>query len=187
MHTHFERIAIINRGEPVLRFIRAMRQFNREHHTRLRAIALYTDPDRHARFVQEADEAVHLGEATFFDVRAGQRKPVYLDHDRIKQALAECKAEAVWVGWGFVSENPDFAEMCKRLGLVFIGPGGEAMRLLGDKINAKRLAAQEGIPVVPWCDAAAETVEAASEQARSLGYPVAIKAASGEGGEAFAR
>jgi acetyl/propionyl-CoA carboxylase alpha subunit/acetyl-CoA carboxylase carboxyltransferase component len=182
MPIHFERIAIINRGEPAIRFIRAVRQFNRENQTQMRTIVLYTDPDRHARFINEADEAVHLGEATFFDVRAGQRKPAYVDHDRIKRALHECRADAVWVGWGFVSENPDFAEMCKRLGVVFIGPGSEAMRLLGNKITAKRLAAQEGVPVIPWCDASADTAEAALEQANSLGYPVVIKAAGGEGG-----
>jgi acetyl/propionyl-CoA carboxylase alpha subunit/acetyl-CoA carboxylase carboxyltransferase component len=182
MRTHFHRIAIINRGEPAIRFIRAVRQFNRENHTQLHTIVLYTDPDRHARFVREADEAVYLGEATFFDNRAGQRKPVYVDHERVKHALISCQADAVWVGWGFVSENPGFTEMCARMGLAFIGPDAESMRLLGNKISAKRIAAGQGVPVIPWCDDAAESAESAVQQARSLGYPVVIKAAAGEGG-----
>ncbi len=182
MRTQFDRIAIINRGEPALRFIRAVRQFNREYQTQLRTIVFYTDPDRRSRFVQEADEAMYIGEATFFDNHAGQTKPVYVDHERIKHALLECQADAVWVGWGFVAENPGFVEMCTRLGLAFIGPDSDTMRLLGNKISAKRLAADAGIPVIPWCDAAADTVEVALEHARSLGYPVVIKPITGEGG-----
>jgi len=142
MRTDFERIAIINRGEPAIRFIRAVRQFNREFQTGLKTIVLFTAPDRHARFIQEADEAVNIGEATFFDSRAGQRKPAYVDHDRVKRALQESRADAVWVGWGFVSESPEFAELCTRLGLAFIGPTSDTMELLWNKISSKRLAEQ---------------------------------------------
>jgi acetyl/propionyl-CoA carboxylase alpha subunit/acetyl-CoA carboxylase carboxyltransferase component len=182
MRINFERIAIINRGEPAIRFIRAVRQFNREYQTQLRTIILYTDPDRHSRFVQEADEAIYIGEATFFDNHAGQCKPAYMDHERIKHALFECRADAVWVGWGFMAENPGFAEMCNRVGITFIGPDSESMRLLGSKISSKRIAAEVGVPVIPWCDAPADTAEIALKQARSLGYPVVIKPATGEGG-----
>ncbi len=143
MRTDFERIAIINRGKPAVRFIRAARQFSREYHTQLRTIVLYTTPDRGARFIREADESVDLGEATFFDTGAGQRKPAYLDHERVARALVESRADAVWVGWGFVSESPAFAELCDRMGLAFIGPDGESMRLLGDKISAKLLVRSE--------------------------------------------
>jgi acetyl/propionyl-CoA carboxylase alpha subunit/acetyl-CoA carboxylase carboxyltransferase component len=182
MRAHFERIAIVNRGEPAIRFIRAVRQFNRENKTQLRTIVLYTEPDRHARFIQEADEAINLGEATFFDVRAGQRKPVYVDHDRIARALQDCGADAVWVGWGFVSESPEFADLCTRMGLAFIGPDGESMRLLGDKISAKRLAERVGVQVIPWHSAPADTFETALEHAATLGYPVVVKATAGAGG-----
>ena len=154
MRTHFKRIAIINRGEPAIRFIRAVRQFNREHQTQLQTIVFYTVPDRHARFIREADEAVDIGEATYFDARAGQRKPAYMDHERVARALAECRADAVWVGWGFVSESPDFVDLCTRMGLTFIGPDSASMRLLGDKISAKRLAERIGVPVIPWQESA---------------------------------
>jgi len=182
MRTHFERIAIVNRGEPAVRLIRAVRQFNRENKTQLRTIVLYTEPDRHARFIQEADEAISLGEATYFDVRAGQRKPAYVDHDRVARSLQDCGADAVWVGWGFVSESPEFVELCTQMGLAFIGPDSESMRLLGDKISAKRLAEQVGVQVIPWHGAAADTVEVALQHARTLGYPVVIKATAGSGG-----
>jgi acetyl/propionyl-CoA carboxylase alpha subunit/acetyl-CoA carboxylase carboxyltransferase component len=182
MRPHFERIAIVNRGEPAIRFIRAVRQFNRENKTQLRTIVLHTEPDRHARFIQEADEAINLGEATFFDVRAGQRKPAYVDHDRVARSLQDCGADAVWVGWGFVSESPEFAELCTRMGLAFIGPDSESMRLLGDKISAKRLAEQLGVQVIPWHGDPADTVEIALEHARTVGYPVVIKATAGAGG-----
>lgn len=182
MPDHFQRIAIVNRGEPAARFIRAVRQFNRENDTSLRTVILYTEPDRHARFIREADEAVSLGDATFFDVRAGQRKPVYLDHDRVGRALTECGADAVWVGWGFVSESPDFVDLCTDMGLTFIGPDSRSMRLLGDKINAKRLAEKVGVPVIPWNGAPAESLEDAIDCARALGYPVVVKATAGAGG-----
>ncbi len=187
MRTHFKRIAIINRGEPAIRFIRAVRQFNREQQTQLQTIVFYTVPDRHARFIREADEAVDIGEATYFDARAGQRKPAYMDHERVARALAECRADAVWVGWGFVSESPEFVDLCTRMGLTFIGPDSASMRLLGDKISAKHLAERIGVPVIPWRSQPADTVEEALAHARSLGYPVVIKATAGEGGRGIRR
>jgi acetyl/propionyl-CoA carboxylase alpha subunit/acetyl-CoA carboxylase carboxyltransferase component len=182
MPNDFTRIAIVNRGEPAIRFIRAVRQYNRENNTQLSTIILYTEPDRHARFIKEADEAVSLGEATFFDVRAGQRKPAYLDQDRVARALSECGADAVWVGWGFVSESPDFVDLCTSMGLTFIGPDSRSMRLLGDKISAKRVAAQIGVPVIPWRGVPADSADMALEQARTLGYPVVVKSTAGSGG-----
>jgi acetyl/propionyl-CoA carboxylase alpha subunit len=187
MGKEFERIAIINRGEPAIRFIRAVRQFNREHQTRLQTIVLYTVPDRHARFIREADEAVDIGEATYVDARSGQRKPAYMDHERVARALAECRADAVWVGWGFVSESADFVDLCTRMGLTFIGPDSASMRLLGDKISAKRLAERIGVPVIPWKCQPADTVDAALAHARSIGYPVVLKATAGEGGRGIRR
>ena len=135
----FERIAIINRGEPAMRFIIAAREYEQERGEPLHTIALYTDPDRLAMFVREADEAYPLGPATY-TTESGQRKSSYLDYERLEQALVETRAEAVWPGWGFAAEQPAFVDMCDRLGIVFIGPTGDMMRRLGDKISSKQLA-----------------------------------------------
>ena len=182
MHTDFRRVLIVNRGEPAMRVIHAIREFNLEHGTDIAAIALFTEPDRHARFVREASESFDLGPATYVDERDGQRKASYLDFDRLERAMTECHADAVWVGWGFVAERPDFVELCDRLGVTFIGPDSAAMRRVGDKISAKHLAEQLGIPVVPWGAEAATTVEMVRSHANRLGYPVAIKATAGAGG-----
>jgi acetyl/propionyl-CoA carboxylase alpha subunit len=187
MRIDFRRVAIVNRGEPAMRFIHAVREFNLEHRADLQAIALFTEPDRHARFVREADEAVELGPSTFVDERDGLRRPTYLDYETLERALTEAQADAVWTGWGFVAERPEFVEMCERLGIVSIGPDSGAMRRLGDKICAKRLAEQAGVPVIPWGGGPVDTLEAAMTQADRVGYPVALKASGGAGGRAIRR
>ncbi len=165
-----------------MRFIRALRDFNRQNGTQLRSIVLYTAPDRRARFVAEADEAVDLGPAAFTDPRDGRRREAYLDYERVRAALVISRAEAAWVGWGFVSERPDFADLCEHMGLVFIGPDSAGMRRLGDKISAKRLGEQIGIPVIPWGGGPATDVNTGLRQAEQLGFPVLVKASAGEGG-----
>src|SRR5512143_4177533 len=153
MPLEFQRVAIINRGEPAMRLIHAVRELNREagdDAAPLRTIALFTAPDRRAMFVREADEAVDLGAATFVDERDGERKSSYLDYRRLEQALVAARADAAWVGWGFVAEHAEFAELCLRLGINFIGPSPDSMRRLGDKITAKRLAEEARLPVAPW-------------------------------------
>ena len=165
MSTDFRRVAIVNRGEPAMRFIHAVREYNLEHRSGIRVIALFTEPDRHARFVREADEAVDLGPSTYVDEADGLRRPAYLDYRVLERGLVEAQADAVWTGWGFVAERPEFAEMCERLGVLIIGPDSGSMRRLGDKICAKRLAEQAGIPVIPWGDAPADTLDAALAQA----------------------
>src|SRR5204863_5080855 len=110
-----ERIAIVNRGEAAMRLLHAVAEINRQG-GRLRTIALYTEPDRHAWFVREADEAVCLGPATYLDDR-GTRIHAYLDYARLEGALVAARAEAAWVGWGFVAEHAGFAELCERLGI----------------------------------------------------------------------
>ena len=182
MPADFQRIAILNRGEPAMRLIHAVREYNQEFGTNLRTIALYTEPDRHALFVREADEAFDLGSPTFVDPRDGERKVRYLDYDTLAGALLESRAQAVWPGWGFVAERADFVELCERLGVVFIGPSPEVMRRLGDKIAAKQLAEAAGVPVAPWSGEAVETLEAAQAHAERLGYPLMIKATAGGGG-----
>ncbi len=182
MHPEFERVAIVNRGEAAMRFINAVREFNQERGTRIRTIALYTDPDRRSMFVREADEAFGLGPATVTDPRDGERTSSYLDYGRLEAALAASKADAVWTGWGFVSEHAGFAQLCERLGIVFIGPPPDAMRRLSDKISAKKLAEDARVPVVPWSGRAVAGAAEAVSAAEALGFPVLVKAAAGGGG-----
>jgi acetyl/propionyl-CoA carboxylase alpha subunit/acetyl-CoA carboxylase carboxyltransferase component len=187
MSADFQRIAIVNRGEPAMRLIHAIREFNLEHGTGISTIALFTEPDRRARFVREADESYSLGPATFVDDADGQRKPTYLDYDRLERALVAVQADAVMVGWGFVAERADFVELCDKLGVMFIGPSSLAIRRLGDKISAKRLAEQAGLRVTPWGGEAAATLDVAWVHAQRLGYPIVVKASAGAGGRGIRR
>ncbi|MFC1706057.1 biotin carboxylase N-terminal domain-containing protein, partial [Planctomycetota bacterium] len=132
-----------------MRVIRAVRELNEEHGVDLRTIALFTDPDRTSSFVREADHAIPLGPATYED-SPGQLRSTYLDYDRLKEAMVSSRADAAWVGWGFVAEDAAFAEICGRLGVTFVGPPPDVMRSLGDKIEAKRLARSVDFPIVPW-------------------------------------
>lgn len=180
---HFKRIAIVNRGESAMRLIHAVREYNAEHGTDLTTIALYTDPERRAMFVREADEAYSIGPASFVDERDGQRKNAYLNYAAIERALVESRAEAVWVGWGFVSEHPKFADLCeKKLGLTFLGPDGDCMRRLGDKITSKLMAEKAGVPVAPWSGGPVHTLEEARDHAERIGLPLMVKATAGGGG-----
>ena len=187
MEHEFQRIAIVNRGEAAMRFIHAVREFNQEHGTSLCPIALFTEPDRHAMFVREADEAVSLGTAQLIDASTGQLKCSYVDYGRLEQALATARADAAWVGWGFVAEHAEFADLCREMNIVFIGPDGDVMRRLGDKISSKLLAEQAQIAVAPWSGGPVETLAAASQHAERLGYPLLIKATAGGGGHGIRR
>jgi acetyl/propionyl-CoA carboxylase alpha subunit/acetyl-CoA carboxylase carboxyltransferase component len=182
MNHEFQRVAIVNRGEAAMRFIHAVGEFNQEYGTSLRTIALFTEPDRRAMFVREADEAVCLGPAHVLDPNTRAPKSSYVDYDRLQRALVEARAEAVWVGWGFVAEHAAFADLCRELGIVFIGPDGDVMRLVGDKIASKKLAEKAAIPVAPWSGGPVETAEDALQQGERLGYPLLIKATAGGGG-----
>jgi acetyl/propionyl-CoA carboxylase alpha subunit/acetyl-CoA carboxylase carboxyltransferase component len=170
----FERIAVVNRGEPAMRLIRAVRELNAEHGYGIRVIAMHTEDERHATFVRAADEGVVLRDT-------GKGIP-YLDHEELGRALRESRADAAWVGWGFVAEDPAFAELCASLGVTFIGPPPEAMRLLGAKIEAKVLAEQSGVPVAPWSGGPVETLDDGLRHAATIGYPLIIKSRSGGGG-----
>ncbi len=187
MNLEFKRVAIVNRGEAAMRFIHAAREFSQEHGTPLCTIALFTEPDRHAMFVREADEAVCLGPAQVLDQNSGKLKSSYVDYSRLEGALAAARADAVWVGWGFVAEHAAFADLCHEMGIVFIGPDGNVMRRVGDKIASKRLAEQEQIAVVPWSDGPVETLADAERHAERLGYPLLIKATAGGGGHGIRR
>jgi biotin carboxylase len=149
-HRPFERIAIVDRGEAAMRLIRAVRELNHEQSMSLSTVALFTEPDRRAMFVREAGDAVCIGPATFIDQRDQGQKSSYHDSGRIEQALVKARADAAWVGWGLLAEEPWFADLCSRLGMVFIGPDARMLRLLGHKISAKHLAQQAGVPTIPW-------------------------------------
>jgi len=187
MNLEFERVAIVNRGEAAMRFIHAVREFNLEHGTRLRTIALFTEPDRRAMFVRESDESLCLGPAHVLDPSTHQRKSSYVDYERLARALAGARADAVWVGWGFVAEHAAFADLCREADIVFIGPDGNAMRRVGDKIASKRLAEQAQIPVAPWSGGPVETLAEARQRGAHLGYPLLIKATAGGGGHGIRR
>ena len=186
MGDKFQRIAIVNRGEPAVRLIRAVKDMNAELEQPLTTIALYTEPDSRALFVREADEAYSLGSATFVD-DSGNRKNRYLDYQALEQALLDTRAEAVWVGWGFVSEHARFAELCADRGVVFIGPSAQVMHKLGDKIGSKLLAEEAGVPVAPWSGGPVATLADAERHAEQLGYPLMIKATAGGGGRGIRR
>ncbi|MFI9504855.1 carboxyl transferase domain-containing protein [Nocardia sp. NPDC052566] len=169
----FKRIAIVNRGEAAMRLIHAVRALAAETATPIETVALYTDVDSTATFVRQADIAYNLGPAS--------ARP-YLDLKVLERALLETEADAAWVGWGFVAEDPAFAELCAEIGVTFVGPSAEAMRQLGDKIGAKLIAEEVGVPVAPWSRGAVESLDAALAAASEIGYPLMLKATAGGGG-----
>src|SRR5581483_12069940 len=129
MIREFERVAIVNRGAAALRFIHAAREFNQEHGTSIRTIALFSELDRQSLFVREADEAVQLAKPIASVQPAGAE---YFDYGILEQALGIARADAAWPGWGFVAEHAEFADLCSQLGIVCPGPNPEVMRGLSD-------------------------------------------------------
>src|SRR5690349_22776441 len=173
MSAMIRRLAVVNRGEAAMRLIHAWRDRNAAGGEPITTIALHTEQERTAMFAREADEAYDLGPA-------GARP--YLDLAVLERVLTESRADAVWVGWGFVAEDPAFADLCQRLGLTFIGPSAEAMRRLGDKIGSKLLAEEVGVPVAPWSGGGVDTLADALAAADRIGYPLMLKATAGGGG-----
>jgi acetyl/propionyl-CoA carboxylase alpha subunit/acetyl-CoA carboxylase carboxyltransferase component len=169
----FSRVAIVNRGEAAMRLIHAVRDLSAETGTRIETVALYTDEDRTATFVREADLAYDLGAAI--------DRP-YLNLGVLERALLDTGADAAWVGWGFVAEDPAFAELCDKIGVTFVGPSADAMRKLGDKIGAKLIAEEVGVPVAPWSRGEVATLDDALRAGDEIGYPLMLKATAGGGG-----
>jgi len=156
-----------------MRLLHAVRELNAQGGAQIETVALHTDGERTAMFVREADAAYALGPAV--------DRP-YLDLAVLERALKETGSDAAWVGWGFVAEDPNFAEMCDRIGVTFIGPSAGAMRRLGDKIGSKLLAEEVGVPVAPWSRGSVDDLEAAHTAAKEIGYPLMLKATAGGGG-----
>lgn len=164
----FEKVLIANRGEIALRIHRACREMG------IRTVAVHSEADANAMHVRLADEAVCIGPARSSDS--------YLNKPAIISAALITGADAIHPGYGFLSENADFAEMVEKHGITFIGPTAEQMRLLGDKITARKAAIEAGLPVTPGSPAL-ESIEHAKEWANKIGYPVIIKAKDGGGGK----
>jgi len=140
----------------------------------IRTVAVYSDADREAMHVRLADEAVHLG--------ASEPAASYLDADKILAAARVVGAEAIHPGYGFLSERAEFCEACAREGILFLGPSAQAMRRLGSKVDAKTLAVEAGVPVVPGYFEPRASAEALKEAAGRIGYPIMLKASAGGGG-----
>ena len=163
----FEKVLVANRGEIALRVIRACRDLG------VRSVAVHSEADRTAAFVLMADEAVEIGPAP--------SAQSYLVADRILDAARQTGAQAIHPGYGFLSENQDFARACAGAGIVFIGPPPDAMAAMGEKVPARERMRDSGVPIVPGTDAL-DTVEDAVAAAARIGYPVLIKASAGGGG-----
>jgi len=166
------KILIANRGEIAVRIIRACAEMG------IRSVAIYSQADRHALHVKKADEAYSIGA----DPLAG-----YLNAHRIVNLAAETGCDAIHPGYGFLSENAAFAEVCRQRGLCFIGPSAEIIRRMGDKTEARTAMQRAGIPVTPGSDGNLASLEEALEMAEHLGYPVMLKATSGGGGRGIRR
>ncbi|MBS6159866.1 MAG: acetyl-CoA carboxylase biotin carboxylase subunit [Firmicutes bacterium] len=164
-----EKILIANRGEIAVRIIRACREMGIE------TVAVYSEADKEALHTQLADEAVCIGPAASSES--------YLSMERILSAAIVTGADAIHPGFGFLSENSKFAQLCKTCGLTFIGPSPEVIERLGNKSTAKKTMEEAGVPVIPGNSASVYTVEEGLEHAQEAGYPVMIKAALGGGGK----
>jgi acetyl-CoA carboxylase biotin carboxylase subunit len=165
----FGKILIANRGEIALRIQRACREVG------IRTVVVHSEVDADAKYVKLADESVCIGPAA--------SKDSYLNIPAIISAAEVTDAEAIHPGYGFLSENADFAERVERSGFVFIGPRPESIRLMGDKVSAKRAMVEAGVPTVPGSDGALpEDPREIIRTARAVGYPVIIKASGGGGG-----
>jgi len=162
------RILVANRGEIALRIIRACRELG------IQTVAVFSEADRDAPYLQLADRAVCIGPPASADS--------YLKADRVIAAAEIANVDAIHPGYGFLSENPTFADQCRESKIEFIGPTAEAMRMLGDKAGARKLAKKIRVPVVPGSTDPLETDEEAVDLAEEIGYPVMIKAVAGGGG-----
>ncbi len=163
------KILIANRGEIAVRVIHTCKELG------IKSVAVYSRPDELAPHVQLADESVFIGEAASSES--------YLVMDKIIDAVKQTGADAVHPGYGFLSENADFAKRCKEEGIIFIGPEPKAISLMGDKTSARELVTEVGIPTPPGLKSTLQSIEEAREVALDIGFPILIKASAGGGGK----
>jgi acetyl-CoA/propionyl-CoA carboxylase len=161
-------ILIANRGEIALRIIRASKELG------IKAIAVYSDEDARSLHVKRADEAYHIGPSAASES--------YLNTKKIIETATTTGADAIHPGYGFLSEDENFADMCEKKGILFIGPNSRAMAVTGDKMKCKALMRKANIPVIPGSDGIIDDVDKAENIARDIGYPVLLKSAFGGGG-----
>jgi acetyl-CoA carboxylase biotin carboxylase subunit len=167
------KVLVANRGEIAVRIIRALREAG------IASVAVYSDADRASLHVRMADEAVHIGPAPSSES--------YLRIDKIIKAAQDCGAEAIHPGYGFLSENADFAQACQDAGIVFVGPPAEAIRSVGSKTRARQLASDAKVPVLAGTLKGVSGFDEAREVAARIGYPVMLKASAGGGGKGMRR
>ena len=167
----FEKVLIANRGEIAIRVARTLKEMG------IGSVAVYSEIDREAPHVREADEAFLIGPAVPAES--------YLNIAKIIETAQQAGAEAIHPGYGFLAENADMARACAEAGIVWIGPPPEAIEAMGSKTRAREIMAEAGVPIVPGATEPAKDVEAARAQAEEAGYPVACKAAGGGGGKGF--
>ena len=165
----FQKILIANRGEIAVRIIRACREMG------IKTVAVYSEADKEALHTMLADEAVCIGPAASSES--------YLDMERILSACVTMKADAIHPGFGFLSENARFAELCEKCGIRFIGPSAEIINKMGNKSEARKTMLEAGVPVIPGSKEPVFTAEEGLRTAKEIGFPVMIKASSGGGGK----
>ncbi|MBK7918438.1 MAG: hypothetical protein IPJ94_19710 [Chloroflexi bacterium] len=165
----FNKVLVANRGEIARRIFLACRELG------VASVAIYSDADRDAAWVRAADESYHLPGVTAAET--------YLRQTAVLDIAQSCGAEAIHPGYGFLSENADFVAACIDRGITFIGPGPEAMRVMGSKAASRELAQAAGVPVVPGVDGAGKSPAELAAAAEAIGYPVLIKASAGGGGK----
>lgn len=169
----FKKILIANRGEIAVRIIRACRELG------IRCVAVYSTADRNALHAQIADESVCIGPAP--------TKDSYLNMNAVITAALNTGCNAIHPGFGFLSENADFARLCEKNGIVFIGPSYKSIEMLGNKAAAKETMAAAGVPVIPGSKGAVSSLEEARKIAENAGYPILVKASAGGGGRGIRR
>lgn len=169
----FRKVLIANRGEIAVRIIRACRELG------VRSAAIYSTADRNSLHAQIADEAVCIGPPA--------TKDSYLNMNAVIQAAINVGADAIHPGFGFLSENAEFARLCEKNGIVFIGPSYKSIEMLGDKAAAKETMKAAGVPVIPGSDGAVKSLAEAKKIAKAAGYPVLVKASAGGGGRGIRR
>jgi len=165
----FHKILIANRGEIAIRIIRACKELG------IKTVAVYSQADANSLHVKLADESVCIGPTP--------SAKSYLNINAIISAAEITDAEAIHPGYGFLAENADFADICEKCGITFIGPSAESMRVMGDKISARQAVIQHGVPILPGTKESVKTVDEAMTIARDIGFPVIIKATAGGGGK----
>ena len=164
-----QKLLVANRGEIALRVMRSAKEMG------ISTVAVYSEADRNAPFVRFADEAVCIGPAP--------SKESYLVFDKIIQVCKDLKVDAVHPGYGFLSENGDFCRALEKAGVIFVGPSPHAMKVMGDKLAAKEAVKNHGVPLVPGTEGAVSSVEEAMKVAKTITFPILIKAAAGGGGK----